>query len=208
MASLSIIDTQGAAQGTVDVSDSIFAAEINEGVVHQVVTSQQAAMRQGTHKVKNRSAVSGGGAKPFRQKGTGRARQGTSRSPQQRSGGTVFGPTPRSYRKDVPKKLRRMALCSALTSRTQDERLHVLKGMSVDGPKTKPFAAMVDAIAPEGRKTLIVTSEFDRNVLLSARNLPRVAVCTADEVNVVDVLTAVRVFVQEEALGRLQERLS
>lgn len=215
MASLKLVDTQGADKGTVEGSDDIFAAEFNETLVHQVVVALQANARQGTHKTKTRREVSGGGAKPFRQKGTGRARQGSSREPQMRGGGTVHGPVPRSYRKDVNTRVRRQALCCALSNRAQAEHLSVLSGLSYDAPKTKPFAQMLDAVAPaagfergQNKKTLLVTAGNDENVVLSARNIPRVFVRTASDVNVLDVMLAGRVVVQEEALAKLEERLS
>jgi large subunit ribosomal protein L4 len=208
MASLKILNTQGEDQGTVEANDAIFAAEENAALVHEVVLALQNSKRQGTHKVKTRREVRGGGAKPFRQKGTGRARQGSSREPQMRGGGTVHGPVPRSYRQDVPKRVRRQALCCVLSSRARNERLAVLKGMAFEGVKTKPVAEMLDSVSKEGRKTLLVTADYDKNLLLSSRNIQRVTVRTAAEVNTLDVMLAARVFVQEEALGKLEERLS
>ena len=208
MASLKLIDTKGADKGSVEGSDSIFDAQSNAPLVKEVVVALQANKRQGTHKVKGRSEVSGGGAKPFNQKGTGRARQGTIREPQMRGGGTVHGPRPRSYRQDVSTRSRRQALCIALSERNRGERLNVLTGLQIDAPKTKPFAQMVASVAPEGRKTLIVTAGHDKNLLLSARNIARVQVRTVEDVNALDVLNAVRVIVQEEALPKLEERLS
>ena len=208
MASLKLVDTHGADQGTLDASDSVFGAAANEGLVHDVVMAFQSAQRQGTHKTKTRGEVSGGGIKPFRQKGTGRARQGSSREPHMRGGGTVFGPVPRSYRQSIPARFRRQALCSVLSDRVRDDRLCVLQGLNVEVPKTKPFAEMLGQVAPGGRKTLIVVAEHDPKVLLSARNIPRVSVRTAADLNAWDVLNAVRVVVQESAVAKLEERLS
>jgi len=208
MATLKIINMQGEDQGNLEASDSIFNAAENDAMVHEVVLALRAAQRQGTHKTKTRKEVSGGGAKPFRQKGTGRARQGSTREPQMKGGGTVHGPVPRSYRQQLPKQIRRQALCCVLSTRARGERLSVLKGMKFDGIKTKPVADMLEQISREGRKTLLVTAEYDQNFLLSSRNIARMTVRTAGDVNTIDVLSAVRVVVQEEALAKLEERLS
>lgn len=208
MATLKIVNISGEEQGSVEASDAVFNAAENDTMVNEVVQALRAAKRQGTHKTKTRREVSGGGAKPFRQKGTGRARQGSSREPQMRGGGTVHGPVPRSYTQRVTKQVRRQALCCALTSRAQNERLSVLKGMQFEGVKTKPVAEMLDSVSREGRKTLLVTASYDPNFLLSSRNIARMTVRTAEDVNTLDVLSAVRVVVQEEALAKLEERLS
>lgn len=208
MATLKIINTNGEEQGSVEASDTVFNAAENHSMVHEVVLALRAAQRQGNHKTKTRWEVSGGGAKPFRQKGTGRARQGSSREPQMRGGGTVHGPVPRSYRQRVTKQVRRQALCCALSSRVRNERLSVLKGMQFDVVKTKPVAEMLDKVSREGRRTLLVTAAHDPKLLLSTRNIARMTVRTAEEVNTLDVLLAVRVVVQEEALAKLEERLS
>lgn len=208
MASLKILNIRGEDKGTVDVNDAIFSVEENAAMVHEVVVALQNAKRQGTHKVKTRREVAGGGAKPFRQKGTGRARQGSSREPHMRGGGTVHGPVPRSYRQDVPKQVRRQALCCVLSARARNERLAVLQGLAFEGIKTKPVAEMLDNVSKEGRRTLLVTADYDKNLLLSSRNIERITVRTAAEVNTLDVLLAARVFVQEEALSKLEERLS
>lgn len=208
MASLNIVGIDGTSQGVLEASDVVFGAELNEPVVHQVAVALLANRRQGTHKTKNRSELSGGGAKPFRQKGTGRARQGSNREPQMRGGGTVHGPQPRDYRKDVPVQVRRKALCIVLSDRVREEKLSVLKGLAFDAPKTKSMVEVLNAVAPEQRKTLLVTSDKDQNVLLSARNLEKVTVRTAAELNALDVLNAVRVLVQEDAVSKLEERLT
>jgi len=208
MASVKVVDTAGVEQGMLEVSDQVFDAPFNETVVHEAVLALRNAARHGTHKTKTRKEVSGGGIKPFRKKGTGRARQGSSREPQMRGGGTIFGPIPRSYRQDVPVRVKRQAVCCALSDRLREDRLSVLAGLQVEQPKTKPFAAMMARLSPEGRKTLLVTAATDRNVLLSSRNIPHVTVRTAADVNVLDVMLAGRVIVQQEALAYLQERLS
>ena len=208
MASVKKVNMDGAEQGAVELKDDIFAVEANDTVVHDAVVALQNAKRQGTHKTKVRHEVRGGGAKPFRQKGTGRARQGSSREPHMRGGGVVFGPTPRSYRQNVPTRTRRQALCCVLSDRVSTERLNVLSGLKIEAPKTKEFAQMLDKVSPGGRKTLLVTAQMDRNVVLSARNIPNVTVSTAADVNVLDVISANRVVVQEEAVAVLEERLS
>jgi len=208
MASAKIFNMDGAETGTRDLSDAVFDYEPKEVLVKDVVLALQSATHQGTHKTKRRDEVSGGGAKPFRQKGTGRARQGSSREPHMRGGGTVFGPVPRSYRHNIPARSKRQALCSVLSDRVRKERLSVLSGLVLEQPKTGPFARMVNTICPERRKTLVITAEKDEKVLLSARNMPTVTVRTAADVNVLDVISAQRVVVQEEAIAKLEERLS
>ena len=208
MASLKVLNIQGEDKGVVDANDAIFNVEENGPMVQEVVVALRNAQRQGTHKTKTRREIRGGGAKPFRQKGTGRARQGSSREPQMRGGGTVHGPVPRSYRQDVPKQVRRQALCCVLSSRARGERLAVIQGLQFETIKTKPVAEMLDSVSKEGRRTLLVTADYDKTLLLSARNIERVTVRTAAEVNTLDVLLAARVFVQEEALSKLEERLS
>lgn len=208
MASLPTVNTQGAVTGSVNASDSVFNVEPNTGVIHEVVVAFQANQRQGTHKTKTRSEVSGGGVKPFRQKGTGRARQGSIREPQMKGGGTVHGPVPRDYRQFVSPAVRRKALCMVLTDRVRDEKLSVLQGLSLAAPKTNDFAKMLAKVASDGKKALLITPDHDEKVVLSSRNLPRVTVRTAADVNAVDVLGAASVIVQEEALTKLQERLS
>jgi len=191
-----------------DVSDAVFGVADNDALVRDVVLGYLSNQRQGTHKTKVRGEVSGGGIKPFRQKGTGRARQGDNREPQFRGGGTVHGPQPRSYRKRVPPRMKRQALCCVLSQRLRDERLNVLGGLEVGAPKTKAFAAMMSKVAPDSRKTLLVVAADDKNVLLSARNLKQVIVRTAADLHAVDVLHATRVILQEEAVSKLEERLS
>lgn len=208
MVALKVFNTEGAELGTIEASEAIFAVAPNETLVRDVVVGIQSAQRQGTHKTKTRKEVSGGGVKPFRQKGTGRARQGSSREPQMRGGGTIFGPRPRDYRKRIPVRAKRQALCCVLSDRVRSDRFSVLRGLETSEPKTKPFAGMLERVAPEGRKTLLVTAENDRNLLLSARNIARVTLRNVDDVNAVDVLGAVRVIIQEEALAKLEARLS
>ena len=150
----------------------------------------------------------GGGRKPFRQKGTGNARQGSIREPHMRGGGVVFGPHKRSYRKQIPVKMSRKALCCVLTNRVRNEALCVLDELSIDGQKTKPMKDLFNALAPEGRKTLLVTAENDTNIVASSRNLERLTVRTASDVNALDVLRAKRGIVVQDALANLEARLA
>ncbi|MBI1317894.1 MAG: 50S ribosomal protein L4 [Candidatus Hydrogenedens sp.] len=215
MASAPVYDMKGGQLGSLDLNDSVFGVETNEQVVKDVVVALQANARQGTHSVKGRNDVSGGGVKPFRQKGTGRARQGTIRAPQMRGGGSVHGPQPRSYRQAVSARSRKQALCCVLSERVRGEKLSVVRGLEASAPKTKPFAAMMSTLAPRTaedlgmpRKSLLVTAEHDGNVALSVRNLATVVVRSAADVNALDILRACRVVVQEEAVAKLEERLS
>ncbi len=208
MASVKVYKADGSAGRATKLSDSVFDVEPNMGLVHQVAMALMNNARQGDAKTRTRREVRGGGRKPFRQKGTGRARQGSSREPQMRGGGTVFGPRPRSYRKPVPIKMRRKALCCVLTDRVRNEQLCVLDGISLDTTKTKPVSEMWAKVAPEGRKTLLVAPEYDRKLVTSVRNLPRLTVRTAADVNALDVLDAKRVIVIKEALPVLEERLT
>lgn len=216
MASAKIVNTTGAEIGTLDLNESVFECPPNETVVKDAVVALQANARQGNAKTKGRSEVNHTTAKPFRQKGTGRARQGMTGVSQMRGGGQAHGPVPHSYRQDVPVRLRRHALCCALSERVRLGRLSVLRGLEVgETPKTKPFAALMQAVAgrrDEDRgmphKSLLVTADYNLNLLLSARNLEKVVVRTAADVNVLDVLSAGRVVVEEGAMAKLEERLS
>merc|ERR1712093_341764 len=171
------------------------------------IISQRASLRQGTHAVKNRSAVSGGGRKPWRQKGTGRARQGSIRSPQWRGGGIVFGPTPRSYAYKLPKKVRRLAIKSALSSKVVDNSIVVLEDLALNAPKTKEMSSVLKGLSVE-KKALIVTADNNENVALSARNIPGVTVVTADGVNVLDVLNHDKLIMTKAAVQKVEEVLA
>ena len=208
MASVKKYDMDGGELGALELSDAIFDVPMNATIVHDVAVALQNAKRQGTHETKTRGQVRGGGIKPFRQKGTGRARQGSSREPHMRGGGTIWGPHPRDYRQDVPVTFRRRALACVLSDRVRGGALCVLNALTVSAPKTKTMAAMVKKLVPEGRKTLIITAETHPNVLLSARNLPRVTLRAASDLNALDVLDATRVVVVEDALPTLEKRLS
>lgn len=195
----------GTQAGDVELNDSVFGIEPNEHVIHEVVVMQRAAKRQGTHAVKNRSAVRGGGAKPWRQKGTGRARQGSIRSPQWVGGGVVFGPTTeRNYKYKLPKKVRKLALKSALSSKVKNENIFVLENLQFEAPKTKEMVAVLDALKVDD-KALIVTSEKDENVIRSANNLQKVKVITVNEVNVLDLVAHDKLILTKAAAERAGE---
>ena len=178
---------QGQEIGTVELPDEIFNIEPNQVVMHQALVRQLANKRQGTHKTKTRGEVRGGGRKPWRQKGTGRARQGTIRAPQWRGGGTVFGPSPRSYTQRMPRKMRRLALRSALSVKASEQQIVVLDELSFDTPRTKDMDAVMDALGVE-RTALLLLPEANNIIELSARNLPYVKTLRANYINVRDLL--------------------
>jgi len=208
MVALKTVNMEGAAQAVLEASDAVFDTVTSDTLVHDVILGLMAAIRQGNHDTKERAEVSGGGKKPFRQKGTGRARRGSSREPVLRGGGTVFGPTPRSYRQNMTVAMKRKALCALLSDRTRCERLCVMEGLAIEPPRTKAVVSMLDNVASERRRTLLVTADYDKNVLLSSRNMPDVEVRTAAEVNALDVIRASHVILQKEAVSKLEERLS
>ncbi|RYL89379.1 50S ribosomal protein L4 [Sporolactobacillus sp. Y61] len=207
MPKVTVYDQKGAEVGNVELADAVFGIEPNEHVLYQAVVMQQASQRQGTHAVKNRSAVRGGGRKPWRQKGTGRARQGSTRSPQWVGGGTVFGPTPRSYAYKLPKKVRRLAIKSALSGKVGEKDLIVLDSLKFEAPKTKEFIAVLKNLSVS-EKALVVTNEADDTVILSSRNIPGVKVLTASQVNVLDVLAHNKLIVTRDAAEKLGEVLA
>ena len=194
-----LMNMQGQEVGAVELPDEIFNTEVNEAVMHQALVRQLANKRLGTHKTKTRGQVRGGGRKPWRQKGTGRARQGSIRAPQWRGGGTVFGPQPRSYAKRMPRKMRRLALRSALTVKAQAQDIIVLDELSMEAPRTKAMAAMIDALGVE-RKALILLPEANENVELSARNLPHVKTLRANYLNVRDLLGYQKIVMPQQAI--------
>jgi len=191
---------------SLDVSDSVFGTDYNEALIHQVVTAYMAGARAGTKAQKNRSAVSGGGAKPFRQKGTGRARAGTSRSPLWRGGGKVFAAKPRSYVQKVNRKMYRGAVRSILSELVRQERLSVVSELSVSAPKTKELRAMLEEM--NLRDVLILVEAYDESLFLAARNLPLVDVMTAAEVDPVSMIAFEHVLATEGAVRRIEERLA
>lgn len=205
MANLKVIDQNGKDSGEVTLNDKVFGIEPNESVVFDAVIRQRAGKRQGTSKVKNRSAVRGGGKKPWRQKGTGRARQGSIRSPQWRGGGVVFGPTPRSYAYSMPRKQRRLAIKSVLSQKLLDEDLIVLDKLTMSAPKTKEFVAMLNSLNVEG-KALVVSD--DKNVQLSARNLTKVKVVPVNGLNVEDAVNYDKLILTQDAVKRIEEVLA
>ncbi|KYG89947.1 50S ribosomal protein L4 [Metasolibacillus sp. FSL H7-0170] len=206
MAKVSVLSQTGASVGEIELNDAIFGIEPNEAVLFDAVIAQRASLRQGNHKVKNRSEVAGGGRKPWRQKGTGRARQGSIRSPQWRGGGIVFGPTPRSYSYKLPKKVRRLALKSALSAKVVEQNFLVLDALTLNAPKTKDFAAILKALEINS-KALFVTAELDENVALSARNIPGVTVLTANGINVLDLVGHDKVVFTKAAVEKVEEVL-
>lgn len=206
MTKVSVLSQTGASVGEIELNDAIFGITPNEAVLFDAVIAQRASLRQGNHKVKNRSEVAGGGRKPWRQKGTGRARQGSIRSPQWRGGGTVFGPTPRSYSFKLPKKVRRLALKSALSAKVLEQNFVVLDALTFDAPKTKDFKAVLAALEIN-KKALFVTSEVNENAILSARNIAGVTVLTAEGINVVDLLGHDKVVFTQDAVKKVEEVL-
>ncbi|WP_040225853.1 50S ribosomal protein L4 [Bhargavaea cecembensis] len=206
MPKVSVLNQSGASVGELDLNESVFGIEPNEAVLFEAIISQRASLRQGNHKVKHRGEVAGGGRKPWRQKGTGRARQGSIRSPQWRGGGTVFGPTPRSYSYKMPKKVRRLALRSALSTKVREESLIVLEGLAFDAPKTKDFMKVMGDLSV-GKKALFVTAEPDENVALSARNIPGVTVVSANGINVLDLVGHDKLVMTKSAVEKVEEVL-
>jgi large subunit ribosomal protein L4 len=204
MPSIPLYDKTGKTVGNVELSDELFAAPVNTAVLHQVVTAQLAARRTGTHDTKTRGEIRGGGKKPYRQKGTGRARQGTVTAPHYRGGGVVFGPHPRSYEQRLPRKMKRLALRGALTAKLNDEQLKVIDTFGLEAIKTRDLAGVLRALAADGR-VLVVSPGRDQNLELSARNLPTVDIILADSLNVVDLIKADLVLIEQSALARMQE---
>lgn len=187
---LDVVDAKGKKAGSVELPEAIFGAETNVPLIHQVVTAQLAAARQGTHKVKTRGEVSGSGVKPFKQKGTGRARQGSVRMPQHRGGGIVHGPVPRDYSQRTPKKMIAAALVGLLSDRARANRLHVVESFGIEGkPSTKAAREYLAAVAPS-KRVLVVVDREDELTVLSVRNLPQVHVLYQDQINAYDVVVS------------------
>jgi len=203
MATVSVVNMEGKEVGTIELNDAVFGVEINEHLVHLAVVQQLANLRQGTQKAKTRSEVSGGGKKPWRQKGTGHARQGSIRAPQWKGGGVVFAPVPRDYSFKLNKKEKRAALKSALTSKVQDNKLIVVDELKMDEVKTKKFAEVLGNI--KAVKALVVTEEKNDNVILSARNIPGTKTTVADNMNVYDVMNAGTVVLTKAAVANIEE---
>ena len=207
MAKIEIKDTSGKKVGTADLADGVFGIEPNTFAVHQVVRSQLAARRAGTHSTQTRGKVRGGGKKPWRQKGTGRARQGSTRSPQWAGGGVVFGPHPRSYAFKVPNKVVKLAMRSALSAKLADECLYVVDGFSFEKPSTKQAAEVLKSLGIAGRVTVVVEND-DINAYLSFRNLPKARVIIASEANTYDLVDNTAVLFTKPALTWLEGVLS
>lgn len=207
MPKVALFNISGSQVGEVELNEAVFGIEPNTHVLHDAVVLQRASLRLGTHKVKGRSEVRGGGRKPWKQKGTGRARQGSIRSPQWVGGGVVFGPTPRSYSIKMPKKVRRLAIKSALSSKVIDQDIIVLDALTMNAPKTKEFAAILNNLKVES-KALVVAPSYDDNVALSARNIPGVKFVAADGINVLDVLTHDKLIITKEAVQKVEEVLA
>ena len=204
MPSTTLYSKAGKELGTVELPETLFAAAVNEAVMHQAVTAQLAARRTGTHATKTRGQVRGGGAKPYRQKGTGRARQGSRSAPHYAGGGVVFGPHPRSYEQRLPKRMKRLALHGALTSKFGDGAIRVVDELSLEAPKTRELVGYLDALTASGR-ILVVATGSDSNLEISARNIPGVTVIRADSLNIVDVLNADIVLITEPSLSTMAE---
>jgi large subunit ribosomal protein L4 len=202
MPQLPLYDRTGKTVGDVELSDELFAAPVNAAVLHQVVTAQLAGRRIGTHDTRTRGEIRGGGRKPYRQKGTGRARQGSKSAPHYRGGGTVFGPHPRSYEQRLPRKMKRLALRGALTAKFGDEQVKVIDTFGLEAIRTRDLAGVLQALDASGR-VLVVAPARDERLELSARNLPTVEVILADSLNVVDLLKADLVLIEQPALARM-----
>jgi large subunit ribosomal protein L4 len=204
MAQTTLYDRTGKSLGDVELADALFAAPVNAAVLHQVVTAQLAGRRTGTHDTLTRGEVRGGGRKPYRQKGTGRARQGSRTAPHYRGGGAVFGPHPRSYEQRLPRKMKRLALRGALTAKLGDSAIKVIDAFGPDAIKTKDLAGVLGALQAHGRVLVVAPGRAER-LELSARNLPTVEVILADSLNVVDLLKADVVLIEQPALARMEE---
>ena len=203
MATVSVYNMEGKEVGTMDLNDAVFGVEVNEHLVHMAVVAQLANKRQGTQKAKTRSEVSGGGRKPWRQKGTGHARQGSTRAPQWTGGGVVFAPTPRDYTIRLNKKEKRLALKSALTSKVQEKKLIVVDELKFDEIKTKNFKNVLDNL--KTTKALVVLNDNDKNVVMSARNIPDVKTALTNTINVFDILKYNTLIVTKDAVATIEE---
>lgn len=207
MPKVTLFNQDGSKNGEVSLNDTVFGIEPNDSVIFDAVLMQRASMRQGTHAVKNRSAVRGGGKKPWRQKGTGRARQGSIRSPQWVGGGTVFGPTPRSYAYKLPRKVRRLAIKSVLSQKVLDEGLVVVNELKFEQPRTKAFAEVLSNLDVNS-KVLVVLEDDNANAALAARNLKNVTVIPAKGLNVLDIINNDKMVITKGALSQVEEVLA
>ena len=205
MPTLNVYNMEGKAVGEVTLSDKIFAAEINNAAVHSVVRAYLLAQRQGTQSTLTRTEVSGGGRKPWRQKGTGRARQGSTRAPQWTHGGIALGPKPRSYRISINKKLKRVALFSALTSKVASNELIVVDNIALDSYKTKNAVAFLKAIEAEGKAMIVLPEGDNKFFVASAANIPGVKTAPVNTINVYDILNSDKLVIAKDALAKLEE---
>ena len=201
MPKVGLFNKEGQQVGDIQLNEQVFGVEVNKYALHQVVVAQLANKRQGTQSAKTRSEVRGGGIKPWRQKGTGRARQGSIRAPQWIKGGVVFAPKPRDYRMSIPKSMRKVAMTSALTSKVAD--MVVLEDLTFEAPKTKEAVKMLNAF--EAKKTLIITAEVNENVYKSARNIEGVTVMPVNNINVYDLLNCKTLMITKEAVNKMEE---
>jgi len=199
-----VYDMSGKQVGQIELSDAIFGVEVNQSVVHDVVKNHLANCRQGTQSALTRAEVSGGGRKPWRQKGTGRARQGSTRAPQWTHGGIVFAPKPRDYSYTLNKKSRRLALKSALSAKAAAEAIVVIDAIKMEAPKTAEFAKFLNAVGVQG-KALVVTAEANENVVKSGRNIPGCEITFANLINVYDIVNAGKLVVDQAALAKIEE---
>ena len=204
MAKVKVLNMAGTETGTIDLNDAVFGIEPNQNAVHAVVKNYLANRRQGTQSAKTRGDVRGGGRKPFRQKGTGRHRQGSTTDPSQVGGGVAFAPKPRSYRYTLPKKLRRLAMLSALSSKVAENEMIVLDELKFDAPKTKEMVKVLENVKA-GKKALIVTAEKDENVVRSAANIPGVRTALVSTMNVYEIINHENFIVTTEAIKKIEE---
>lgn len=207
MPKVALYNIKGEQIGEIDLKDEVFGVAVNGSVMHDAVVNQLANRRLGTQAAKTRAEVSGGGRKPFKQKGTGRARAGSTRSPLWRKGGVIFAPKPRSYRYSLPKKVRRLALKSALTSKVQNGNIIVLDQLAMPEPKTKEFAGVLDNLKVS-KKALVVTAEVDTAVVRSVRNIPGVTPTHVSTLNVYDVLAHEKLIITRDAVSKVEEVLA
>ena len=203
MPTVGLFNQEGKQVGDIQLNNNVFGVEVNTDAIHQVVVALLANKRQGTQSAKTRAEVRGGGIKPWRQKGTGRARQGSIRAPQWIKGGVVFAPKPRDYRMSIPKSMRRVAMLSALTSKVQNDEMVVLDSLTLEAPKTKEIVKMLNAF--NAKKTLIVTAEANETVYKSARNIEGVAVLPVNNINVYDLLKYSKVIMTKDAVSKIEE---
>jgi large subunit ribosomal protein L4 len=203
MANVKVYNMEGKEVGSIELNDAAFGVEVNEHLMHLAVVGQLANKRQGTQSAKTRAEVSGGGRKPWKQKGTGHARQGSTRAPQWTHGGVVFAPKPRDYSVKMNKKEKALAIKSALTSRVAEDKIYVVDSLSFDEIKTKKMAAVLDSLKVE--KALVVLDKKDENVILSARNLPEVRTVMSNSINVYDILKYGSLVITKEAVAQIEE---